>query len=123
MNQCSCCQCACCGPAGSVRGGVKGFCGQTTVRLSINERNMGHGAAEDGDCCLEGCCLRNCFGAKCSEQCLGGVCGQGCIFSMCFNPCGVNCMTMNTMYISTNDPQGLVDLLNRKCNMNETITL
>merc|ERR1719273_1527663 len=73
------------------------------------------------DCCLEGCCLRNCFGAKCSEQCLGGVCGEGCIFSMCFNPCGVNCMTMNTMYISTNDPQGLISLLNNKTNKSVTI--
>jgi len=120
MNQCSCCQCGFCAPSASYLSG--GCCGQTTIRLAINERHFGTDAHDpERDCCLEGCCLRNCFGAKCGQPCLGGVCGEGCIFSMCFNPCGVNCMTMNTMFISTNDPQGLIALLNNKCNKEVTI--
>ena len=100
-----------------------GCCGQKTVRLTVNERMFGHEAGDDADCCLESCCLENCFGAVCEEQCMGRAKGEGCCFAVCFNPCGVNCCAMNTMYISTNDPQGLVNLLNQKCNGTEVVTI
>ena len=113
LNQCSCIQCDFCkatGRPGSLKGGC---CGQKTVRLTIKERMFGQEAVDDEDCCLESWCLQNCFGAKCADQCCGGVCGEGCYFSMC-NPCGVNCCSMNTMYISTNDPEGLLKLIGEK---------
>jgi len=119
MNQCSCCQCSFCGPTGSLEGGC---CGQKTVRLTVNERMFGHEANDDdSDCCLENCCLKNCFGQKCADDCMGGACGEGCCFAMCFNPCGVNCCAMNTMYISTNDPSGLINLLNQKTGKEVTL--
>lgn len=112
LNQCSFLQLSCCGPAGTLKGGC---CGHKTVRLTIDDRMFGHNAADDDtDCCLENCCLKNCFGAKCAGECAGGVCGEGCIFSKCFNPCGANCCSMNTMYISTNDAEGLIALLDSK---------
>jgi len=111
LNQCSCCQCACCGPAGSLQGDC---CGQRTIRLTVKERMFGHQAFDDEDCCLENLCLRNCLGRRCADECMGGVCGEGCCFATCFNPCGANCVSMNTMYISTNDPEGLIHLLESK---------
>ena len=105
MNQCSCCQCSFCGPAGSMVGGC---CSQKTVRLTINERMFAQHSLDDADCCLEKCCLSNCFGEVCVQR------GMGCCFQPCCNPCQVNCCAMNTMYISTNDAEGLVNLLNNK---------
>jgi len=113
MNQCSCCQCGCCGPAGSMVGGC---CSQRTVRLTVNERMMGHGAGDDNDCFLEKCCLANCFGEVCVAR------GMGLCFQPCCNPCKVNCCAMNTMYVSTNDAEGLVALLNNKTGKNVTVT-
>jgi len=113
MNQCSCTQMDCCG-SNMLVGGA-GCCSQRTVRLTIKERNFGHEAVDGDECCLEKCCLERCFGATCSQDCFGGPCGEGCCFSCC-NPCGVNCCSMNTMYISTNDPEGLIDLLKNKTN-------
>lgn len=119
MNQCSCCQCGCCGPAGSLAGGC---CEHKTVRITINERGFGHNAADESDCCLEKCCLNNCFGANCYEaECGGRKKGEGCCFATCFNPCGVNCCAMNTMYVSTNDAQGLINLLNEKTGKQVTL--
>jgi len=115
MNNCSCIQCGFCGTSVSMPGGC---CSQTTVRLTINERNFGLNAKDDGDCCLEGCCLENCFGAKCLEPCCcAGPRGEGCWFSIC-NPCRANCCVMNTMFLSTNDPEGLINLLNSKTGKN-----
>jgi len=118
FNNCSCLQCGFC-----ACGGVKpempgGCCTQTTVRLTINERMFGHDAKDDTDCCLESCCLENCFGAKCLEPCCCcGPRGEGCWFSMC-NPCKANCCVFNTMFLSTNDPEGLIQLLNNKTGKN-----
>jgi len=124
MNQCSCVQCGFCGPTGSPDALVGGCCGHTTVRITVNERGFSHGASDDADCCLERCCLNNCFGAACyEEEMCGRKKGEGCCFAMCCNPCGVNCCSMNTMYVSTNDPQGLIELLNTKTGRNETVTL
>jgi len=114
LNQCSCIQCGCCGPAGSMPGGC---CSQRTVRLTINERMMAHGAADAGDCCLEKCCLNNCFGEVCISR------GMGCCFQPCCNPCKVNCCAVNTVYLSTNDVQGLLQVLNQKTGKSVTAAL
>ena len=94
-----------------------GCCTQRTVRLTVNERMFGHDAVDDTDCCLESCCLNNCFGEVCIDR------GEGCCFQPCFNPCHANCCSLNTMYLSTNDPQGLVNLLNQKCGGSVTVTI
>jgi len=117
LNQCSCFEMACCGPAGTLSGGC---CAQRTIRLTIKERMFAQDAADGEGCCLEEFCLKKCFGTACAENCLGGVCGEGCCFSMC-NPCGVNCCSMNTMYISTNDPEGLLKLIGDKTGNSATI--
>lgn len=101
FNSCTCC-CACCG------GDMGGCCIQRTIRLSIKERMQAKDARDPDDCCLEGFCLDNC----CGDACL--TCGAGaCLRSVC-NPCGANCCAINTVFISTNDPKGLIDLLNSK---------
>lgn len=101
FNSCTCC-CNCCG------GDMGGCCVQRTVRLTIKERMQAQGARDPDDCCLEALCLENC----CGDACLScGACG--CCQSVC-NPCGANCCAINTVFISTNDPQGLIELLNAK---------
>jgi len=101
FNSCTCC-CACCG------GDMGGCCIQRTVRLTINERMQAKDARDPDDCCLEACCLDNC----CGDACLTS--GQGCCCRSVCNPCGANCCAVNTVFISTNDPQGLIELLNSK---------
>eukprot|EP01083_Nonionella_stella_P010910 31038_1 len=96
FNNCSCC----CG------GG--NYCGHKTVRLTINERPQGMNAGDSDDCCWESCCLSCCCGER------GHYIGKCCCFQPCFNPCNANCCAVNTVFVSTNDPQGLITLLNQK---------
>jgi len=101
FNTCSCC----CGDMASL-------CGQTTVQLSIKERPQGLGADDEENMCLENCCIRCCCGER------GYYCGKGCCFQPCVNPCNANCCAVNTLYISTNDPNGLMQLLDQKVGRN-----
>ena len=64
--------------------------------------------ADDMDCCLEKCCLNSFYGEN------GKYIGKGCCFQPCCNPCNANCCMMNTIYVSTNDPRGLMNLLNTR---------
>ena len=116
MNQCSlCCQPSWCGPAGTLNPDARcRCCRQKTIRLTVNERMFLQDAADSDDCCVEKLCLEHCCGAKCDENCMGGPRGGGCCFAICCNTCGANLCAMDTMYISTEDPDGLIDLLNRK---------
>merc|ERR1719229_831425 len=96
FNNCSCC----CG------GG--NYCGHKTVRLTIDERPQGLNAKDADDCCWESCCLSCCCGEN------GHYIGKGCCFQPCCNPCNANCCAMNTVFVSTNDPKGFIQLLNQK---------
>eukprot|EP00483_Globobulimina_turgida_P010025 UN10044 len=102
FNQCSCC----CGD------NISRCCGHKTIRLTINERAQGLGAKDTTDCCCESMCL-SCF---CGEN--GHWIGKGCCFQPCCNPCNANCCAMNTVFISTNDPNGFMGLLNQKVQSN-----
>ena len=84
-------------------------CGQKIIRLSIKERYQGLNAHDPDDCCLESCCLKTCCGKQ-AESCGSGGCCQPCC-----NPCGANCCVFNTVNISTEDPEGLLNLLNQRC--------
>mmetsp|Transcript_13839 Transcript_13839/g.21691 ORF Transcript_13839/g.21691 Transcript_13839/m.21691 type:complete len:265 (+) Transcript_13839:20-814(+) len=98
FNTCSCC----CGD-----GGV--CCGHKTVKLTIKERPQGeHAIDEDSDCCAERCCLRCCCGEN------GEYCGKGCCCQPICNPCDANFCMMNTIFVSTNDPDGFMRLLQEK---------
>jgi len=97
FNSCSCC----CGEMASA-------CGHSTVKLTIKERPQAEGAIDEDTCCLEKCCL-NCF---CGEN--GEWLGKGCCCQPCINPCNSNFCIMNTVFVSTNDPDGFVRLLHEK---------
>jgi len=97
FNSCSCC----CGEMGRC-------CGHSTVKLTIRERPQAEGAIDDDTCCLERCCLK-CF---CGEN--GEWIGKGCCCQPCVNPCNSNFCIMNTVFVSTNDPDGFVRLLQEK---------
>merc|ERR1712013_291865 len=101
FNTCSCC----CGGAS--------LCGQKTVQIGIRERPHGGGAGDDGDCCLEACCLANCYGEN------GKYIGKGCCCQPICNPCNANCCMVNTLFVSTNDPEGLLRLLEEKTRLHE----
>jgi len=97
FNSCSCC----CGENGSM-------CGHSTIKLTIRERPQAEDAVDDDTCCLEKCCLK-CF---CGEN--GEWLGKGCCCQPCVNPCNSNFCIMNTVFVSTNDPDGFVRLLQEK---------
>lgn len=97
FNTCSCC----CGDMASL-------CGQQTIQLTINERPQALDADDVENWCCENCCIRCCCGER------GYWCGKGCCFQPCCNPCDVNCCAMSTIFISTNDPNGLMQLLDQK---------
>ena len=86
-------------------------CGQKVIRLSVNERLQGLNANDPSDCCIESCCLKQCCGQRAEYI------GSGCCFKYCFNPCGGNCCMFNTIHISTEDADGLLNLLNHKCTL------
>ena len=99
FNTCSCC----CGDANA------SFCGHKTVKLTIRERPQGLHAIDDNeDCCAEKCCLQCCYGDN------GDYCGKGCCCQPCCNPCDANFCAMNTIFVSTNDVEGVMQLLNEK---------
>jgi len=97
FNTCSCC----CGEMASL-------CGQQTVQLTIKERPQALGADDGDNWCCENCCIRCCCGER------GFYCGKGCCFQPCCNPCDVNCCAVSTIFISTNDANGLMQLLDQK---------
>jgi len=97
FNSCSCC----CGEMGRC-------CGHSTIKLTIRERPQAEGAVDDDTCCLEKCCLK-CF---CGEN--GEWLGKGCCCQPCINPCNSNFCIMNTIFVSTDDPDGFVRLLQEK---------
>ena len=107
FNTCSCC----CG-RNHTGGGNPSFCGQKTIRITIKERPQGQDAIDDNDCCLERCCLASFCGNR------GKYIGKGCCCQPLCNPCNANCCMMNTIFVSTNDPQGLFRLLNEKTGRN-----
>ena len=99
FNTCSCC----CGHKALC-------CGHTTVRLTIKERSQGLYALDDGKhCFFEKCCLKYCCGEG------GEYIGKCCCFQPCVNPCNANCCMINNIFMSTNDPQELINLLKEKC--------
>jgi len=93
FNTCSCC----------CMGGR--LCGHTTVQIVVKERPHGEDAVDDTNCCCENICLKACFGEN------GKYIGKGCCFQPCCNPCNANCCMMNTIYVSTNEPNKLLQLL------------
>eukprot|EP01084_Bolivina_argentea_P061331 112081_1 len=97
FNTCSCC----CGELGKC-------CGHKTIKLTIKERPQGEDATDNDNCCMENCCL-NCW---CGER--GEYIGKGCCFDVCCNPCDANCCMVNTIFVSTNDADGVLRLLNEK---------
>ena len=84
-------------------------CGQKVVRLTVKETYQGMNANDADNCCLESGCLNTC----CAES--AESVGSGCCFRSCCNPCNANCCVYNTVNISTDDPEGLMNLLNQKC--------
>ena len=84
-------------------------CGHKVVRLTINERYQAEDASDSSDCCLESCCFK-CYCGKKAERYGNGGC-----FRHCFNRCNANCCLINTVYISTNNADELLQLLNQKC--------
>jgi len=104
FNTCSCC----CGDMGSLFG-------QHTIALTINERAQALGADDVENWWCENCCIRTCCGES------GYWCGRGCCFQPCCNPCDANCCVVNTVYISTNDPNGLMQLLDQKTGSNSRL--
>eukprot|EP01084_Bolivina_argentea_P272703 464378_1 len=102
FNTCSCC----CGELGRC-------CGHTVVRITVQERPQGYGAIDPTDCCCERCFLNCCCGAR------GKYIGKCCCFQPCCNPCNANCCMMNTIFVSTNDPEGLLQLLREKTGRDE----
>ena len=97
FNTCSCC----CGDNGSL-------CGHKTIKLTIKERPQGLNAIDDSDCCCESCCLRLFYGDN------GHYIGKGCCCQPVCNPCDANCCAMNTIFLSTNDVNGVLQLLTQK---------
>ena len=85
FNTCSCC----CGY------NAKCCCCQKTIRLKI----------KDGDeCCWETFCISYC-----------GGCNSGCYNFVCCDVCCFCCRNIHSIFISTNDADGLIALLNEKC--------
>ena len=95
------CSIGCCGKSGRC-------CAHKTVKLTIKERVQADEAEEGTDCCCEKLCFRCCCGER------GRYIGKGCCFQPCCNPCDANCCMVNTLFISTNDPEGLMKLLDSK---------
>eukprot|EP01083_Nonionella_stella_P086915 241640_1 len=97
FNTCSCC----CGDMGRC-------CGHSVIRITVQERPQGFGAVDANDCCWERCFLNCCCGDR------GKYIGKGCCCQPCCNPCNANCCMLNTIFVSTNDPEGLMQLLREK---------
>ena len=100
FNTCSCCY------------GYNGkCCKHKTIRLTIKERPQAQNALDENgnDCCCEKCFFKACCGEN------GRYIGKGCCFQPCCNPCNANCCMVNTVFISTNDEDGLIALLNENC--------
>lgn len=104
FNTCSCC-CR----------GIR-CCGHKIIRLTIDERMQAFDAFDmHYDCCWESLC----FNTLCGKH--AEYVGKGCCCQKCFNPCNNNCCAMNQVYISTNDMEGLMRLLDAKCSDGSTV--
>eukprot|EP01084_Bolivina_argentea_P004346 8270_1 len=97
FNTCSCC----CGDGAEC-------CRHQTIKLTIKERPQGEGATDEDNCFCEQCCLQCCCGDR------GEYLGKGACFECCCNPCDANFCIMNTVFVSTNDADGVLQLLNDK---------